>query len=82
MYNPHSWSCIRLVDQSMTQTLAKSHCELAGEQLATFRTAESMQWIRDQQDAFGGMYSSHCNCFEEFAAKVLGYHVALSLPDF
>ena len=56
MYNPHSRTCIRLVTEEMTQPEAQAFCEVDGEQLATFRTAESMQWLRDQHAARGGNY--------------------------
>ena len=66
MLNPHSGSCIQKSIDHMNQADAKAHCLSKGEQLATFKTAESMQWLRDQHITRGGGTFSCCRTAKNY----------------
>ena len=55
MWNPYSETCIHKVNQAKRHSEAKAYCESLGEQLATIRTIETLQWLRDHNIEIGGM---------------------------
>ena len=55
MWNPYSETCIHKVNQAKRHSEAKAYCESLGEQLATIRTIETLQWLRDHYIEIGGM---------------------------
>ena len=43
--NPYTDTCIRLVEEKVTWSVAKAACESSGEHLAVFDTEEAARWI-------------------------------------
>ena len=43
--NPYTDTCIRLVEEKVTWSVAKAACESTGEYLAVFDTEEAARWI-------------------------------------
>ena len=62
MFNPYSMSCLKVYTEVKIQPDAKAFCESIGEQLATFRTLESMQWFQNLHTTTPGKHSAAIEC--------------------